>query len=113
MKPTSEMTMAVDSSVPNMSQENFGMLKDGNPSGIVPTTSPPPLRLSSPWLMRRMRQRLPSLVSPAGTRPAKCRRCDCPSVEATRSKTKRRMVRFLSRFSFSRSLTWIDSTSSW
>jgi len=45
MNPTSEITSAADSSEPNMSRLKVGMLTLGRPSGMPPTTSPPPTSL--------------------------------------------------------------------
>ena len=70
MKPTSEMTMAADSRLPIMSQENFGRPIEGSPSGILPTTSPPPISLNAPLAALAMRQRLAvATCAPAGSRP--------------------------------------------
>ena len=73
MKPSSEMMMAADSRCEMARMSSFGMVKDGRPLGISPTTAPPPIIVSSsvfrallPTLIRQVR---PSSLAPFGTSP--------------------------------------------
>ena len=91
MKPTREMTMAAESRLPIMSQENVGMPIEGRPSGILPTTSPPPVSLGCrrrPWRCASGAVRItPWRRSPLALGEVSRR---SPSAPATRSKTKLR-----------------------
>ncbi len=94
MKPTSEMTMAADSRLPIMSQENLGRPNEGRPSGILPTTSPPPVSFRLPlrgaWRCASDGHRTARPPAPCpGRRTAPA----APSAPGTCSKTKLRTAR--------------------
>jgi len=55
MKPTSEITRAADSRLPNASRLKLGICTLGRPSGMPPTTSPPPSSLKPLALSLRRR----------------------------------------------------------
>jgi hypothetical protein len=113
MKPTREITRAADSMAPNLSMSSLGRDTLGSPSGMLPTTSPPPASRISPLATLAIFQASPSVLTPAGAAPARCRMPSLPSASTSLSnRSLRSSFRRLALVASS-TLAWERSRSAW